>query len=129
MRDFDFKDPTWSITNTDLWSRIESTLGIMCACAPLLGPVLTYAAHLIGVTVNSHSTSLTRKPCRQSSGAQLSKGYEDTYPLTVPKNSPIIESRVPTKGCRDLEPGERLDRIQMERDWQATHAEASMLNG
>lgn len=124
MRDFDFKDPTWSITNTDLWSRIESTLGNVCACAPLLGPVFTHTSYLIKVMVSSHRASLINKSRGQSSGAQLTKGYEDTYPLTVPHSSPTTESRFPTEGsehCGELQHGERLGRIQVERDWQVSH--------
>lgn len=125
MRDFDFKDPTWSITNTDLWSGIESTLGIVCACAPLLGSVLPHASHLIKVMVSSHRASLNRKSRRQSSGAQLIKGYEDTYPLAVPKTSTIINSRAPTEGSgiyEGLEHGQHLGRFQVGRDWQVHHA-------
>lgn len=125
MRDFNFKDPTWSITNTDLWSRIESTLGIVCACAPLLGPVLSHVSHLTKAIVSPRRVSRRHSPRGENSGARLIKGYEDTYPLTVPKTSTIIESGTSVKGSNvydDHEHGGQLGWIQARRDWQVRHA-------
>lgn len=119
MHDFNFKDPTWSITNTDLWSRIESTLGIMCACAPLLGPVLSYVSHLTKAIVSPRRASRRK---RESSGFRLAKGYEDTYPLTVPKTFTIIESGASIKGPKVYDDHEQLGWIEVRRDWRARHA-------
>jgi len=97
----------------------------MCACAPLLAPVANHTSRLLKVMVSQHRANLVQKPRGQSSGARLIKGYEDTYPLNVPKTSTTIESKAPAEGSGVYgghEQGEQLGWIQVERDWQVHHA-------
>jgi len=125
VREFKFEDPTWFITNTDLWSSIEFSLGIVCACAPLLGPIFAHVSHLIKVIVSSRPPSCVQKTGGQSSRPRLIERYEDSYPLNALKTSTIIESGASVKGSKvygDHEHGEELGWIQVRRDWQVRHA-------
>ena len=39
---FNLKDPLYTIAPASLWTSVEQSLGIVCACLPMLRPVFTY---------------------------------------------------------------------------------------
>ncbi|KAL8868652.1 MAG: hypothetical protein Q9174_004847 [Haloplaca sp. 1 TL-2023] len=39
---FVFVDPTWNLVPVAIWSTIESTVGVVCCCLPVLAPVVQW---------------------------------------------------------------------------------------
>ncbi|KAL8956134.1 MAG: hypothetical protein Q9183_006402 [Haloplaca sp. 2 TL-2023] len=37
-----FDDPTWNLVPVAIWSTVESTVGVVCCCLPVLAPVVTW---------------------------------------------------------------------------------------
>ena len=78
-------DVTWSYVASTIWSTIEGDVGVICACLPVLAPVLHIFTDRFGSTPSSSAAPRSKKAYRRPSGLEDSADFapleEDTTQL------------------------------------------------
>ncbi|KAL8725597.1 MAG: hypothetical protein Q9166_007262 [cf. Caloplaca sp. 2 TL-2023] len=88
-------DPSWDNVNAAIWSTVEPCIGIVCACLPIMGPLLR--THIV-----SFSTSAFRSRSKKS--RQASSGYTGDSSRSR-KGFGSLGGKVGSKGGQDEEMG------------------------
>jgi len=70
--DLDLKDPTWGYTGSMIWSTIEGNVGVICACLPVLAPLLRVFKGRFSFTSSSSETQ-SRRAYRRSVKSRLAE--------------------------------------------------------
>ena len=110
---------------TNIWSQLEYTLGIICACVPLMGPIF-------GRFFSHQSSKISSRSYHNVSGAGPMRrnninSNDHTYPLTAIGTSTFVhasknEQIVPADHLQhDLEDDDPRT-IQVSTGWGVDHA-------
>ena len=99
----DRDDVTWSYVACTIWSTIEGNVGVICACLPVLAPVLHAFAALFGSPPSDSAAARSKRAYRRSSTledlANFARLEEDTtqpFPIrkTVKVETVATEERM-----------------------------------
>lgn len=104
---FAFRNSAWLKTTdayatTIIWSAIEVGIGILCACLPVLQPILKIALSLAS---ESHARSLYQMNNNRNAKLPFRSWYKNTYRMTIPeKDARSSFAQVETNAVRDPDP-------------------------
>lgn len=98
-------DFTWDYTNPIIWSDIETSVAVICACLPSLRPVAHYAF--------SGLSSIVSRRNKTSGG----EGSEHTHQLNVMARDPSYVRGTKNKAGV----GERRNFENLDEEWDGCH--------
>ncbi|OQD83359.1 hypothetical protein PENANT_c017G11431 [Penicillium antarcticum] len=80
----DMNDPTYTSVDPSIWSSVEQSLGIICACLPTLRPLIRSLSRSSGPSTTSASSSSSDSQKRWSAPVDEEGGIMDTTLSSVP---------------------------------------------